>query len=200
MKKLNTKQLQTLPKDKYHDGNGLYISISKPGRGKWSFRYRINQKSREMGLGTFPEVSLAEARLHTLNNKQLLSKHIDPIDEKNRVEVLRQQQNKKFSDIADLYIRTKKMPEWTNDKSYISWKNTLNTYAAPILDSKPIVDINRDDIISVLLPIWRKKTETARRIQQRLFLIFAFAKIRGWYNNDNPASWKEHLSLVLPDP
>src|SRR5210317_4781 len=103
MKKLNAKQLQTLPKDKYHDGNGLYISISKPGRGKWSFRYRINQKSREMGLGTFPEVSLAEARLHTLNNKQLLSKHIDPIDEKNRVEILRQQQNKKFSDIADLY-------------------------------------------------------------------------------------------------
>ena len=45
MKKLNTKQLQTLPKDKYHDGNGLYISISKPGRGKWSFRYTINKKS-----------------------------------------------------------------------------------------------------------------------------------------------------------
>ena len=200
MKKLNAKQLQTLPKDKYHDGNGLYISISKPGRGKWSFRYTINKKSREMGLGSYPDVSLADARQLSLNNKQLLSKKIDPIDEKNRVEVLRQQQNKKFSDIADLYIRTKKMPEWTNDKSYTSWKNTLNTYAAPILDSKPIVDINRDDIIGVLLPIWRKKTETARRIQQRLFLIFAFAKIRGWYNNDNPASWKEHLSLVLPDP
>ena len=200
MKKLNAKQLQTLPKDKYHDGNGLYISISKPGRGKWSFRYTINKKSREMGLGSYPDVSLSDARQLSFNNKQLLSKKIDPIDDKNRVEVLRQQQNKKFSDIADLYIRTKKMPEWTNDKSYISWKNTLNTYAAPILDSKPIVDINRDDIIGVLLPIWRKKTETARRIQQRLFLIFAFAKIRGWYNNDNPASWKEHLSLVLPDP
>ena len=200
MKKLNAKQLQTLPKDKYHDGNGLYISISKPGRGKWSFRYTINKKSREMGLGSYPDVSLSDARQLSLNNKQLLSKKIDPIDEKNRAEVLRQQQNKKFSDIADLYIRTKKLPEWTNPKSFQSWKNTLNTYAAPILDSKPIVDINRDDIINVLLPIWRKKTETARRIQQRLFLIFAFAKIRGWYNNDNPASWKEHLSLVLPDP
>ena len=200
MKKLNAKQLQTLPKDKYHDGNGLYISISKPGRGKWSFRYTINKKSREMGLGSYPDVSLSDARQLSLNNKQLLSKKIDPIDEKNRAEILRQQQNKKFSDIADLYIRTKKMPEWTNPKSVQSWKNTLNTYAAPILDSKPIVDINRDDIINVLLPIWRKKTETARRIQQRLFLIFAFAKIRGWYNNDNPASWKEHLSLVLPDP
>ena len=200
MKKLNNKQLMGLTNGKHHDGNGLYINLIEQGRGKWSFRYRINQKSREMGLGKFPDVSLAEARQRALNNKQLLGQKIDPIDEKNRAEILRQQQNKKFSDIADLYIRTKKLPEWTNPKSFQSWKNTLNTYAAPILDSKPIVDINRDDIINVLLPIWRKKTETARRIQQRLFLIFAFAKIRGWYNNDNPASWKEHLSLVLPDP
>jgi len=114
MNKLNAKQLQTLPKDKYHDGNGLYISISKPGRGKWSFRYTINKKSREMGFGSYPDVSLLEARQLLFNNKQLLSKKIDPIDEKNRVEVLRQQQNKKFSDIANLYIETKKKPEIVN--------------------------------------------------------------------------------------
>ena len=92
-------------------------NLIEQGRGKWSFRYRINQKSREMGLGKFPDVSLAEARQRALNNKQLLGQKIDPIDEKNRAEILRQQQNKKFSDIADLYIRTKKMPEWTNAKS-----------------------------------------------------------------------------------
>ena len=73
MKKLNAKQLQTLPKDKYHDGNGLYISILKPGRGKWSFRYTINKKSREMGLGSYPDVSLSDARQLSFNNKQLLS-------------------------------------------------------------------------------------------------------------------------------
>jgi len=200
MNKLNAKQLQTLPKDKYHDGNGLYISISKPGRGKWSFRYTINKKSREMGFGSYPDVSLSEARKLLFNNKQLLSKKIDPIDEKNRVEVLRQQQNKKFSDIANLYIETKKKPEWTNPKSEQQWRNTLNNYVYPILDSKPLNDINRNDIISVLHPIWRDKTETARRIQQRLFLIFAFAKIREWYTHDNPASWKEHLYHILPNP
>src|SRR6056300_52975 len=117
MKKFNNKQLLALTNGKHHDGNGLYITISHQGSGKWSFRYRINKKSREMGLGTFPEVSLAEARLHTLNNKQLLSKHIDPIDEKNRAEVLRQQQNKKFSEVADLYISAKKKEEWRNPKS-----------------------------------------------------------------------------------
>ena len=47
MKKLNFKKLTTLPKGKYHDGNGLYITISKTGSGKWSFHYSINQKSSE---------------------------------------------------------------------------------------------------------------------------------------------------------
>ena len=81
MKKLNAKQLLVLPIGKYHDGNGLYISIYSPGRGKWSFRYTINKKSREMGLGSFPDVSLLDARQHLLNNKQLLSRKIDPISE-----------------------------------------------------------------------------------------------------------------------
>ena len=85
MKRLNAKQLLSLSKDKYHDGNGLYISFSSLGRGKWSFRYTINKKSREMGLGSFPDVSLLEARQHALHNKQLLGKKIDPIDEKNIV-------------------------------------------------------------------------------------------------------------------
>ena len=114
-----------MPKGKYHDGNGLYISISSKGKGKWSFRYRAHKKSREMGLGRFPDVSLFDARQHALSNKQLLRKNIDPIDEKNRAEVLRQQQNEKFSEIAEEYIRTKKIPEWTSARSYQSWTNTL---------------------------------------------------------------------------
>ena len=75
MKKLNAKQLLVLPKGKYHDGNGLYISIYSSGKGKWTFRYRINKKSREMGLGSYPDVSLLDARQHTLKNKQLLNKN-----------------------------------------------------------------------------------------------------------------------------
>ena len=200
MKRLNAKQLLSLSKDKYHDGNGLYISFSSLGRGKWSFRYTINKKSREMGLGSFPDVSLLEARQHALHNKQLLGKKIDPIDEKNRAEVLRQQQNKKFSDIADIYISTKKKDEWTNPKSEQQWRNTIATYASPVLDRKPFIDINNDDIVEVLLPIWTTKTETARRLQQRLFQIITFAKVKKWYLKENPASWQEHLYHILPNP
>ena len=200
MKKLNAKQLLVLPIGKYHDGNGLYLSINSSGKGKWSFRYRINKKSREMGLGSFPDVSLFQARQHALSNKQLLGKKIDPIDEKNRAQILRQQQNKKFSDIADIYISTKKKDEWTNPKSEQQWRNTIATYASPILDRKPFIDINNDDIVEVLLPIWTTKTETARRLQQRLFRIITFAKVKKWYLKENPASWHEHLYHILPNP
>ena len=200
MNKLNAKQLLTLPIGKHPDGNGLYLSIYKPKRGKWSFRYNLNKKAREMGLGSFPEVTLYDARQHALRNKQLLSKKIDPIDEKNRTEVLRQQQNKKFSEIADLYISAKKKEEWRNPKSEQQWRNTITNYAVPYLDKKPLIDINTDDIHELLLPIWSSKTETARRLQQRLFRIFGFAKIKKWYVKDNPALWKGGLQEVMPDP
>ena len=74
MKRLNAKQLLSLSKDKYHDGNGLYISFSSLGRGKWSFRYTINKKSREMGLWSFPDVSLLEARQQTCTAQQAITR------------------------------------------------------------------------------------------------------------------------------
>ena len=58
----------------------------------------------------------------------------------------------------------------------------------------------QDDIQELLLPIWSSKTETARRLQQRLFRIFGFAKIKKWYERDNPALWKGGLQEIMPDP
>jgi len=200
MHRFKHKQLLILTKGKYHDGKGLYISISSQGRGKWSYRYRIDKKSREMGLGTFPEISIIDARQKAEDNRRLVIQKIDPIDDKRRQEVLRNQQNKTFSFIADLYIRAKKEEEWTNSKSEQQWRNTIKTYVTPYLDKKPFIDINVDDIHELLLPIWSSKTETARRLQQRLFRIFAFAKIKKWYERDNPALWKGGLQELMSDP
>ena len=200
MHKLKYKQLLHFTKGKYHDGKGLYISITSPGTGKWSYRYRIDHKSREMGLGTFPEISIVDARQKAEDNRRLVLNKIDPIDEKRKQEVLRKQQNKKFSFIANLYISAKKKEEWRNPKSEQQWRNTITNYAVPYLDKKPLIDINTDDIHELLLPIWSSKTETARRLQQRLFRIFGFAKIKKWYVKDNPALWKGGLQEVMPDP
>ena len=82
MHKLKYKQLLHLPKGKYHDGKGLYISIPSQGRGKWSYRYRIDNKSREMGLGTFPEISIVDARQKAEDNRRLVLNKI--LQQKNK--------------------------------------------------------------------------------------------------------------------
>ena len=200
MHKFKHKQLLNLKNGKYHDGKGLYISITSPGTGKWSLRYRLDHKSREMGLGTFPEISIVDARQKAEDNRRQILNKIDPIEDKRKQEVLRNQQGKKFSYIADLYISAKKKEEWRNPKSEQQWRNTITSYAVPFLDKKPLIDINIDDIQELLLPIWSSKTETARRLQQRLFRIFGYAKIKRWYEKDNPALWKGGLQEVMADP
>ena len=153
-----------------------------------------------MGLGTFPEISIVDARQKAEDNRRLVLNKTDPIEDKRRQEVLRNQQNKKFSYIADLYITAKKKEEWRNPKSEQQWRNTINTYATPYLDKKPFIDISVDDIHELLLPIWSSKTETARRLQQRLFRIFGYAKIKKWYERDNPALWTGGLQEIMSDP
>ena len=200
MYKLKNKELIHLTRGKHHDGGGLYIRITRQGKGLWTYRFRLNKKSHEMSLGTFPEVKLSEAREKLAEQKRLRLKKINPLHEKRKYEILKEQQNKKFSEIADLYITTKKKDEWTNPKSEQQWRSTIETYAKPVLDRKPFIDINHDDVVEVLYPIWKTKTETARRLQQRFFRIISFAKIKKWYDKENPASWQEHLSHVLSDP
>ena len=89
MHKLKYKQLLHLPRGKYHDGKGLYISITSSGTGKWSLRYRLDHKSREMGLGTFPEISIVDARQKAEDNRRQILNKIDPIEDKRKQEVLR---------------------------------------------------------------------------------------------------------------
>jgi integrase len=200
MYKLNTKTIIGLSSGKHHDGRGLYISIKTKGLGKWSYRYRLHKVSREMGLGRFPDVSLREARERADDARRMVARSKDPLVEKKKAKILQEQkQNQRFSDFANMFIDTNKSA-WRNPKSEQQWRNTINTYALPILDKKPFSDINKDDVIEVLLPIWVSKTETARRLQQRLSRIFVFAKTREWYFKDDPASWRGHLVNVLPDP
>ena len=80
MGKLTYAKIKSLGKGKYHDGQRLYLVLYRKGAGKWTVRYRTYGRSREMGLGPYPAVSLAEARQKLLEVVVLLSKKIDPIE------------------------------------------------------------------------------------------------------------------------
>ena len=90
---------------KLHDGSGLYLTLSARGRGKWTIRYMINRKAKEIGLGRYPELSLADARKKHFEARILIAEGKDPLAERrNAQEKLKRDALTKFSDIAENYI------------------------------------------------------------------------------------------------
>ena len=77
---------------------------------------------------------------------------------------------------------------------------TIETYALPKLGKKDVADITRDDVLSVLVPLWQTKTQTAKKLRQRLEVVFDFCLRRGWRTAENPARWRAGLEFDLPSP
>lgn len=88
-------------------------------------------------------------------------------------------------------------PQWRNDKHRAQWRSTLSTYAKPI-SSKKVSDVNTDDILRILNPIWQTVPETASRLRGRIERVLDYAKVRGWRSGENPALWCGHLKSILP--
>ena len=116
--KLTNAKLRSLPiGKKVSDGGGLYYQPTAPNKGKWSYRFAMDGKSHEMGLGTYPEISLKEARLTHAEQRKLFVSGNNPIETRRRTEQSQKAtQARKFSDVAEMVIRAKR-PTWTNEKS-----------------------------------------------------------------------------------
>jgi integrase len=200
----SAKGVEAVSKPGYHRcGQGLYLQVSTQGTKSWLYRYKspITQKQREMGLGSLNFVGLAEARQLAISQKRLVIDGKDPIEERKRSRVeqqLSQARNLSFEDVAWACI-TSKSHEWKNAKHAQQWKNTLKTYAFPIIGHLPISEITTDLILRILEPIWVTKAETASRVRQRLETIWDYGKARNYVEGDNPARLKGHLDKLLPN-
>ena len=198
----SAKGVEAVSKPGYHRcGQGLYLQVSKQGTKSWLYRYKspITQKQREMGLGSLNFVGLAEARQLAISQKRLVIDGKDPIEERKRSRVeqqLSQARNLSFEDVA-LACITSKSHEWKNAKHAQQWKNTLATYAFPVIGHLPISEITTDLILRILEPIWVTKAETASRVRQRLETIWDYGKARNYVDGENPARLKGHLDKIL---
>lgn len=199
--KLSALVVKNEQKAGYHnDGNGLYLQVSSTGSKSWIFRYRFDAKQREMGLGSVSLVTLAEARAKALHCRKLISERIDPISARENDNAARRSSSAStFQLVAERYYNSKKI-EWANPKHAAQWISTLNTYAFPVIGSKPISEINLQQIQSVLEPIWETKNETASRLRGRLEAVLAYAKTLGLRSGDNPATWGNNLDKVFSSP
>lgn len=177
---------------------GLYLQV-RGGSKTWILRATIGSKRRKMGLGSYPSVSLSTARELARDAKQLIMKGIDPIEErKEKLNQLKLEQAKRFTfkDASLAYIEIKE-PEWKNIKHASQWRNTLATYAYPIIGSTPVADIELEHILGILRPIWLTKTETASRVRGRIEKIIDWAIFNKYRDQANPARWNGNLEFVL---
>jgi integrase len=203
----------------YGDGGGLYLQVAAGGAKSWIFRYWVAQRdaatgalvrdsvtgkvkgrSREMGLGSFATVSLAEARDRALECRKLRAREIDPIEAREaarRAAALERAKFLKFKDAAEAYIAAHRVA-WKNDKHAAQWPATLKTYAYPVIGDLPLHLIDTALVMKVIEPIWSTKPETASRLRGRIELVLDWATVRGYRQGDNPARWRGHLEQLLP--
>ncbi|SER69648.1 Integrase [Vreelandella subterranea] len=203
MGKLTSKTVQKLAKEgkkgSTGDGQGLYLQITVGGSVSWIYRFKLKGKQRYMGLGTYPGVSLSEARELAADNRKMVKQGIDPLEARLEEEKEAQKEAVTFTSCAARFIKAHRR-SWRNGKHARQWVSTLKTYVRPKMGKKPIEDISTQDVLEVLKPIWANKNETAKRVQGRVENILDYAAAHGYRDPVNPARWRGHLDKLLAKP
>ena len=172
----------------YADGNGLYLVVEKTGNKHWIQRLVIQGVRRKLGLGGTSSVILKQARDMARENKAAARQGRDPLAEKRQVVM------PTFAESAATVIALRR-PSWDNPKHAAQWASTLQTYAFPVIGDVPVGLVTKGQVLEVLTPIWHSKSETARRVRQRVSAVMDWAILQD-YREDNPAG--DALNAVLP--
>mgnify|MGYP001252220618 CR=1 FL=1 len=166
---------------KYYDQHGLFLHVRPSGAKKWLQRYTFKGHRREIGLGSAKIVSVATARKNAYQNLVFVSEGIDPIEDKKQDSVI-----PKFEKAARKVYEDNR-PTWRNAKHAAQFIKTLETYAFPVIGNISVKDINSNHILRILSPIWVTKSETAKRVRQRLSTVFKYCVAKQW-RSDDPAN------------
>lgn len=181
---------------------GLCISVGNGGAKSWILRYRVGTRRRDMGLGSYPGVTLAQARERAREARDKLFRGIDPVSERRAnkaAAAAAQAKELTFKDAAAAYIAAHEAG-WKNVKHAAQWRNTLETYAYPDIGGLSVADVGLAHVMKVVEPIWKTKNETASRLRGRIESVLDWSTVRGYRHGDNPARWKGHLDKLLPKP
>ncbi|MBP3985763.1 integrase arm-type DNA-binding domain-containing protein [Pseudoxanthomonas helianthi] len=199
-KEIAAAQLPRLPVGMHAAGGatGLYLRVAPSGARNWILRVTVGNRRRDMGLGGWPDVPLAEARDRARQARRKIEEGIDPIEARRAAKtVLRETPS--FSECARRTIEAKR-PEWKSAKHAEQWKSTLDTYAKPVVGNMPVDQVELRHVVEILSPIWIEKTETATRLRARLEAVLAWAGASGFRKGENPARWRGNLDAVLAKP
>jgi integrase len=183
------------------DPSGLYLCVAGGGRS-WILRYSFAGRRRDMGLGSYGDLTLAEARETARTQRKLIKQGIDPLQAKREQLQITKAANAvrmTFDQCVTGYIDSHG-DGWRNAKHRAQWQTTLDTYASPVIGDLDVSKVDTPHVLRILEPIWKTKTETASRVRGRIESVLSWATVRKYRQGENPARWKGHLDQLLPKP
>jgi integrase len=185
---------------------GLNLQVKRNGNQYWTFRFLLAGVRRDISLGVYPSVSLKEARQRAISIRNDLNHGNDPQTPWKPVKSAEVIENAKidlakpiFSEFAIKCIANKRN-EWRNAKHAAQWLSSIERFANPVIGNKPLNQIDTEDLVNILHPIWHSKTVTASRLRGRLEWILSSATTLKLRSGLNPAAWRGHLETILPKP
>ncbi len=188
---LSVRKVQTAKPGRHTDGQGLLLLVKASGARSWVLRYQIKGRRRDMGLGAWPQISLAKARELAMEARRAIAFGQDPLTVKPERRTLT------FEGAAEALISAKR-DGWRNAKHAAQWTSTLVRYAYPTLGLIEVQTITTENVLAVLTPIWTEKPETASRVRQRIEAVLDYATAIEAREGTNPARWRGHLDRLLP--
>ncbi|KCZ85082.1 phage integrase [Hyphomonas adhaerens MHS-3] len=198
LNRLSAKQVKDAKgKALINDGGGLHLQVTEKGSKSWLFIYRWQGKRPEIGLGSYPTVSLAEARRRAEEARFMLASR--PPQNPRDVLAARSKQADipTFGTFAEEWLDAN-LDDFRNEKHRYQWRQSLSAYAKPLWELQ-VNAVETAHVLQALKPIWNEKRETARRVRGRMEKVLDAAKAKGLRDGENPARWRGHLKALLPD-
>lgn len=176
--KLTSRAISAFPKGQYGDGGGLLLRKTSPNSGSWVYRYSFNGKQRQIGLGSFNRVSLANARKQRDHFEGLIADGVNPVDYKRERKAASIEGELTLAELTELKFEAHKANLKDGGKAG-RWLSPLKLHVLPRLGKRNIVSINQRDVADVLRPLWYSKPPTAIKAARRLDAVFRHAAALG---------------------
>lgn len=172
---------------KLADEKGLYLLISPAGGKWWRFKFRFDGKEKLLSLGTYPEVSLKDARQRRDDDRKLLANGIDPSANRKAVKASIADRNANNFEVIAREWFAKKSPGWAASHSDKIIRR-LEKDAFPWIGGRPITEITTPELLKCLRRIEeRGAVESAHRVKNYCSQIFRYAIVTGRAER-NPSS------------
>lgn len=203
---------------RHADGDGLYLVVAASGARSWIFRHMYKGRRRDMGLGSFADVSLVQARDACEEARRAMKKGADPLAARTSPQLPAKSigavralgseprspgandgTNATGASLGQCWIAYVEAQEggWRGRKTKDSWMRSINRHAVAVKDW-PVSEIDVDAVMSVVEPLWLTKAESAGKLRERMERVLDFARVKGLRTGQNPAVWKGNLFYLLP--